>query len=136
MARNLKSSLNDTRAATEIVGIILMVTIVIIAATALQLNVNQTAGSKLKIIPIVTMSQRGDQIVIVSIQYGPVRKDDTTIKVFDNSGNLKCYGSIINSDTNISIGDVITIPCNDPGAYTVWMIYQGKQIGTTNYNKY
>ena len=123
MIRSLRSVIHNKRAVTSVTGVILMVTISIMIATVLHINIQATNDSNSHINPMVSMKQSDDQVTIIGIQYGPVKRDDLTIKVYDDSGNFVCSG-VLNPGINLASGDTITISCSDPGIYNVHMIYQ------------
>lgn len=135
MIRYLKSVRRDTQSVAEVVGIILMLTIVMLTATALHVSMGQTGNDKLKMIPVVSMKQDDDHILITKIQYGPIHKDDVTFKVYDSSESFSCEGALSSAGI-VASGDTITIPCVNPGEkYTVWMIYMNSQVGVVEFNK-
>ncbi|MCK4365824.1 MAG: hypothetical protein KAW45_07215 [Thermoplasmatales archaeon] len=132
MIRSLRSVIYNKRAVTSVTGVILMVTISIMIATVLHINIQATSDSNSHINPMVMMRQSDNQITIIGIQYGPIIKDDVTIKVYDGSGDFVCNG-ILNPGINLASGDTIAISCSNPGAYDVLMIYQNTMIGSTKY---
>ena len=132
MIKNLRSVINNKRAVTSVTGVILMVTVTIMIATVLHINIQGTSDSNSHINPMVSMKQSDDHITIIGIQYGPVKKDDVTVKVYDDSGSFICNGTL-NPGINLASGDTIAISCSNPGAYDVYMIYQNTMIGSTKY---
>ncbi len=132
MIRSLRSVIYNKRAVTSVTGVILMVTISIMIATVLHINIQATSDSNSHINPMVMMRQSDNQITIIGIQYGPIIKDDVTIKVYDGNGDFVCNG-ILNPGINLASGDTIAISCSNPGAYDVLMIYQNTMIGSTKY---
>ena len=133
MIRNFKSVIRNTQAVSEVIGIVIMLIIVIGTATTLHISMSQTADSKLRLIPMVSMKQNSDDILIMSIQYGPIIANEVIIKVFDSSGSYVCDGDIHTKGTNVASGDTITINGLSSDTYTVRMIYLNTQVGTTKY---
>ena len=130
--RDMRPIINDKLAVTQVTGVILMVTIAIVTATVLHIGIQQTSDTNSNINPMVTMKQSDDHITIIGIQYGPVKKDEATVKVYDDSGNFICNG-ILNPGINLASGDAIAISFSNPGAYDILMIYQNTMIGSTKY---
>ena len=133
MIRDMRSIINDKLAVSQVTGVILMVTIAIVIATVLHISIQQTSDDNSNINPMVMMKQSDDHIIITGVQHGPVKKDEVTVIVYDDSGNFICNGGILNSGINLASGDTIAISCSNPGAYDVFMIYQNTMIGSTKY---
>lgn len=132
MIRTLRTVTKNKLAVTEVTGVILMVTISIMIATVLHINIQATSDSNSRINPMVMMKQIDDYVTIIDIQYGPVEKDDLIVKAYDDDGNFICNG-ILGPGVNLASGDTITISYSNPGVYDIFMIYQDTIIGSTKY---
>jgi len=136
MLRNLESITRDTQSVTGTVGIILMVSIALVAATTLQVYLGQMGGSDKGMTPMIGMIQSGDSLMITSIQFGPIPVDEITFKVFDNDGNHICDGILSASGEHLSAGDTITFSCPPlvhGEAYLVRAICPEGQVGKAEY---
>lgn len=135
-AKHLKPLTNDTQSIAEVVGIVLMLTVVVLAATALHVSMGQS-GEKMHMIPMVSMKQQEDHLIITEILYGPVENKSVTVKAYTSNG-ATTQGIIWAADTRyIGSGDKITFNGLVSGEkYTVRMIYSNSQVGiaTLNYH--
>ena len=61
-------------AVSPVAGVILMVTIAIVIATALHISIQQTSDDNSNINPMEIMKQSDDHITIIGIENGPVKK--------------------------------------------------------------
>ena len=134
MVRHLQPIRGDTKAVVEVVGLVLMISIAVATATALHLSMTQTGTDKLYKIPMVNLKQTGDEIIVISVQYGPVVKEDVIINIIDDDGAIVCNGVVQSTGTYISSGDLISIPCSIKGTYTLQMIYSNSLIGMIEYS--
>lgn len=133
MIRYLRLFPENKQAVSEVIGIILITSIVIAISTAIYVYVDQISASELHTLPMVNMRQSGDHIIIIGVQYGPINKDDIIINVVGDAGS--CTGQLNAAGTNIASGDTITISGWISGeTYMVQMIYMNSQVGAAKYN--
>ena len=130
MLRNLKSIRGDTKSVSEIIGLILMVTIALVEATTVQVYISGAGGDS-KVSPIVGMMQTGNHLSITDIQHGPISNDSIRFDVYD-SGNPICEADLTPNGENLAEGDTVTFnncPLTSGEAYFVLAIYEGNQVG-------
>ena len=137
MIRNLRSIIDDKRAVVVVVGIMVMLVLVAVTATAFHITLVQTSDSRLHSIPMVSMRQSGDHVIILAVWLNKVIVADTIIKVVDGKGNFVCNGILQATEPIITGGDTIEIPCALQGeVYTVSMIYMNHLVGDTKFIVY
>jgi hypothetical protein len=86
---------------------------------------------------MISLKQTGNEIIIISVQYGPVVREDVTINLLDADGNFVCNGVVQSTGTYISSGDTISfVPSGLKGTYTVQMLYSNSLIGMIEYSVY
>ena len=135
MIRHLKSIRRDTLEVVEVIGLVLMVAIVISTAVVLHISMTETNNSKLNKIPMVNIQQINKELVIISIQHGPVLRDEITINILDNAGSHLCNGDLPSAGPYLSSGDKIAMPCVESGkTYKIQMVYLGNMIGIAEYD--
>ena len=134
MLRSLESITRDTQSVTGTVGVILMVAIALVAATTLQVYVGQMGDSDRDMSPMVSMTQSGEFIIIINVQFGPIPIDEITFKIFDDVGYI-CDGTLSAAGEHLAGGDTVTFSFQStPGEkYLVRAIYSGSQVGRVDY---
>jgi FlaG/FlaF family flagellin (archaellin) len=134
MLRRLRSITRDTQSVTEIVGLILMITIALVAATTVQVYIGGGGGEK-SISPMVSMIQNGNYLSITDIQYGPIEIDSIKFDVHDEDGTFICNGDLTSNGDELSAGDTITFnfALNSGETYFVFALYSGNQVGRQKY---
>lgn len=134
MNPHLKHLLEDTKAVNEVLGIVIMISIVILVATVLHISIQQTTDSELHQVPMVSMVQSSDQVIIVGVQFGKVDTDETIIQVLDDSGSTTGIATLHNASANLASGDKITFSgLQQKKSYTIQVIYFNHLIGIIDY---
>ena len=130
---NIKSIAVNQQAVSDVIGVVVMVTIVVALAAAVNVSMSGMSSSGLTPAPLVSMMQGGDNVLIVAIQNGPIEIAGTKIIVEGSLGSL--LADFINTpDTYLKGGDIIEITGAIPGEeYTVIMVYSSSIVGQVVY---
>ena len=130
---NTKSIAVNQQAVSGVIGVVIMVTIVVALAAAVNVSMSGISSSGLSPAPFVSMMQSGDNVLIVAIQNGPIEIAGTKIIVEGSLGTLSA--DFINTpDTYLKGGDMIKIDGVTPGEeYTVSLVYSNSIVGQVVY---
>ena len=134
MYRTLKQLKEDTQAVNEVMGVVIMISIVILVSVTIFISIQEASDSELHQVPMVSLMQSNDQIVIVGVQFGEVDTDETVIQIIDDSGSSTGLATLHNSSTNLASGDKITFSgLEQKKPYTIQVIYLDHLIGIIEY---
>lgn len=127
---NTKSIAISQTAVSDVIGVVVMVTIVVALAAAVNVSMSGMSSSGLAPTPFVSMMQSGDNVLIVAIQNGPIEIAGTKIIIEDSSGNPSGSASFNTPDTCLKGGDMIKIDGVTPGEeYTVSLVHSNSIVG-------
>ncbi len=131
---NKKSVTTNQKAVSDVIGVVVIVTIVVALAAAVNVSMRGMSSSGLDPAPFVSMIQSGDNVLIVAIQNGPIEIAGMKIIVEDSSGNPSGYASFNTPGTYLKGGDMIKIDGVTLGEeYTVSLVYSASIVGQVVY---
>ena len=125
----------NQNAISEVIGIIMMVTIVVAIAALLNISVNGNFTNTLRSPAKVGIIQQDDTIFVANIQFGPVEKSEVTVLIKDSNNLPVELSNWWPSPTgDLKGGDFLTIQGAQINIkYTVSLAYKGSIIGKTSY---
>jgi flagellin-like protein len=130
---NKKSVTTNQRAVSGVIGVVVMVTIVVALAAAVNVSMSGMSSSGLDPTPFVSMIQSGDNVLIVAIQNGPIEVNGAIIYIEGSSGDPSA--SLNTADTYLKSGDFIKITGDVTSGeeYTISMVYSNSIVGQVVY---
>lgn len=118
---------------SEVLGVILLITIAIMITVTLNYSMSGTKEKMLRI-PMISLMQIDDYVIIVGIENGPVYTLKTSIQIVDSSGTSNGLAYFKNPGEKLKGGDIITVENTNPGEkYTVTLIYKNTKVGLVHY---